>query len=121
MLRGFAGILRLDGAPLDEGIRVVLDAMGAAIAHRGLAVRRVHLDGPVGIVVPASLERPLEAPREVAPEAAFVAFDGRLSDEVGPLRLGSSVTTDIARLYRDRGQGFVEHIEGVFALCVWDR
>jgi asparagine synthase (glutamine-hydrolysing) len=59
---GFAGILRLDGAPLDASSRPILDAMGAAMAHRGLAARRVVTSGPLGWVLA---------------EGATFGFDGR--------------------------------------------
>jgi asparagine synthase (glutamine-hydrolysing) len=96
IVAGFAGILRLDGAPLDAASQILLDAMGAAMAHRGLAERRVVTSGPFGLVLPVG---------------AKLAFDGRAPADLG----------EQARVH---GAGVAERpperIEGPFALAQWD-
>jgi asparagine synthase (glutamine-hydrolysing) len=94
---GFAGILRLDGAPLDPTIEPVLDAMGRAITHRGLAARRVVRRGPLGLVVPA------DAPVEP------LAFDGRPGH-----------AAELAARFAARGVALLDELTGPFALAIWD-
>lgn len=91
---GFAGALRLDGGPIGPEERARVEAMGAAIAHRGLSQRALRVDGPLAL---------LGAP---SPEPEIFAFDGRSSQALA--------------LWRQHGEGLVEHLDGPFALAAWD-
>jgi asparagine synthase (glutamine-hydrolysing) len=98
IVAGFAGILRLDGAPLDASMDPILQAMGNAIAHRGLTARHVVRRGPFGLVLPTT-------EGHVATE--LVAFDGRGEPDLWPL-------------YRHQEAAFLERLQGPFALAIWD-
>ena len=97
-MAGFAGILRLDGVPLDASLDPILQAMGNAIAHRGLTTRRVVRRGPLGLVLPAT---------EGLDTTELVAFDGRGEPDLWPL-------------YRHQEAAFIERLQGPFALAIWD-
>ena len=98
-MAGFTGMLRLDGAPLDAADESILHAMGSAIAHRGLAARRVFCRGPLGLVVPAGAADDRTA-------TAFMALDGRAED--------------LPRLHEQAGADLVERLKGPFALAIWN-
>jgi asparagine synthase (glutamine-hydrolysing) len=98
-MAGFTGMLRLDGAPLDAADEAILHAMGSAIAHRGLAERRVVRRGPLGLVVPAAAADDRE-------DSVSFALDGR--------------PDDLRRLYEQTGAALVERLKGPFALAIWD-
>jgi asparagine synthase (glutamine-hydrolysing) len=120
-MAGFAGILRLNGAALDPTTDPILDAMGSAIAHRGLEKRRVRRQGALGIVLPAE-PGPPGRPCETQESELVIAFDGRLPSTggSGSLREGCTAGSVLAPLYRRHGQGLPERLDGRFALCVWE-
>jgi asparagine synthase (glutamine-hydrolysing) len=108
-MAGFAGVLHLDGAPLDPAADVVLDAMGAEIAHRSLATRRTIRSGPFGLVVapPPGPARPRDSGDPRGAADLLLAYDGR---EAPPL----------AALHQAYGDRLPEHLIGPFALAIWD-
>jgi asparagine synthase (glutamine-hydrolysing) len=98
IVAGVAGILRLDGAPLDASLDPILQAMGRAIAHRGLTDRHVIRRGPLGLVLPST---------EGLGSTELVAFDGRGEPDLWPL-------------YQHQEAAFIERLQGPFALAIWD-
>ncbi|MFO0751503.1 MAG: asparagine synthase-related protein [Myxococcota bacterium] len=99
-MSGFAGAFALDGRALDPADALVVDAMGAAIAHRGLAQRTIVRDGPLALAVPQRDGPP--------PSGTLAAIDGRLE------------ASDLVARYRERGPDFCIGLAGRFALALWD-
>jgi hypothetical protein len=80
LMSAIAGILRLDGAPVEEAM---LQAMTASLAHRGPAAQEYWLDGPVGLAQ-AMLRVTWEQERERQPCSldgrVWIAADARIDD-----------------------------------------
>lgn len=93
---GIAGVLRLDGAPLDAGDDAIVQAMGAAMAHRFSTATKVYRDGAFAMVVPTTAGWP-------------IGFDGRARGAAA-----------IPSLYAEAGERLGERIDGPFALALWD-
>jgi len=126
---GIGGVLRLDGAPAAEG---PLGAMLGALTHRGPDDEGRHLDGPLAfgarrlsIIDVAGGHQPLANQdgsvwaiqngeiynyRELRSE--LVARGHRFATE--------SDTETLVHLYQDRGDAFVEALDGMFAVAIWD-
>jgi asparagine synthase (glutamine-hydrolysing) len=130
---GIAGIASLDGRVLDGDVdRAILDAMGAAIGHRGPDDTRVVLRDGVGFVFKrlsivdlAHGEQPLESP------------DGRVCLMAnGEIYNHRALRADLARrhalasgsdcavlgpMYVERGLDFLRDVNGMFAIALHDR
>lgn len=115
-MAGLAGILRLDGGALDPSTDPILDAMGSAIAHRGLSSRRRMRAGAFGLVVPDRVEPSRKKSKYV------VAFDGRpfAKNMATRHRRTAADAEALSSLYDECGAAMVERLDGRFALSVWD-
>ncbi|MCC7493058.1 MAG: asparagine synthase (glutamine-hydrolyzing) [Fimbriimonadaceae bacterium] len=125
---GFAGLLRLDGAPPDP---TVLARMNAVIEHRGPDDGAVAIDGPCGLANRrlAILDLRPEAALPMRRGAAVLAYNGVFySYQEARQRLaaaGHEFTTSgdsevLLALHREHGEGFCEHLRGMFAFAIWD-
>jgi asparagine synthase (glutamine-hydrolysing) len=128
---GVCGIVtRAAGGP-DPG---VLEAMRAAVVHRGPDSEGALLEGPVALgarrLAIIDLEhgdQPMEGPegRAVVVQNGEILNHAQLRREIegaGGPRLRTRCDTEvIAALYEREGPGFVERLRGMFALAVWDR
>jgi asparagine synthase (glutamine-hydrolysing) len=110
MRHGIAGILRLDGTAADTGDAALVDAMAAAIVHRGLAERTVHRDGPLALAAPAGA-----AAR--SPDGALLALvDGFVVSAPEHATPAEAVLA----LYARHGDDFARHLVGSFAIALFD-
>jgi asparagine synthase (glutamine-hydrolysing) len=123
-MSGIYGLLRLDEQPIAPA---TLDAMAAALAHRGPDGNGAWRDGNVGLgcqsmhVTPESFDTVQPGADELGTR---VVFDGRL-DNRDELRARLNVTSnsDTALLlaaYRRYGQNLAAELNGDYALALFD-
>ncbi len=128
---GIAGLYAFpSGAPVQAG---ELSAMVAALHHRGPDGRNTLIDGPVGlaharlaIIDVAGGAQPLAN----EDESVWVVLNGEIFNFVelrreleqrGHRFKTRSDTEVIVHLYEDFGDRFVDHLNGQFALALWDK
>jgi asparagine synthase (glutamine-hydrolysing) len=127
---GIAGILNLTVATQPH--RDELTAMMAKLHHRGPDGRGVYLDGPVGlahtrlsIIDLAGGEQPIHN----EDRTVWVTFNGEIFNYVelraelitqGHRFYTQSDTEVIVHLYEQHGEKFVDHLNGQFAIALWD-
>ena len=125
---GFCGVLRLDGAPVDPA---PLQPMNDAIRHRGPDDGHVVVQGPVGLANRrlAILDLRPEARLPMTRGPLTLAYNGEVynfAQEREALQAkGHRFTTRgdtevILALYQEYGEAFVEHLDGMFAVALWD-
>ena len=127
---GIAGILARDGAapPKDRDVRAML----ATLVHRGPDDEGVHVDGPVAFGTRRLAIIDVEGghqPLSNADGRIWVALNGEiynyrelaaeLRGQGHALRTQSDTET-IAHLYERHGDDFLRHLNGMFAVAVWD-
>jgi asparagine synthase (glutamine-hydrolysing) len=127
---GICGVLALDGCTPPAG--GAIDAMSAALAHRGPDGEGVFRDGPVALA--ARRLAVIDPPGGHQPAASE---DGRvrvvLNGEIYNFRAlraelarrghrlaGRGDTEILAHLYEDHGPRFLPRLRGMFALAIWD-
>ena len=127
-MSGLAGAWNLDGAPAD---RAILARMAAAIAHRGTDHSGIHCSGSAGFACGVHRVTP-ESVSECQPAADSAGnvalFDGRLDERetlLGSMRrreglAGAPDSTLILAAYREWGDEFLAHLQGEFALALFD-
>lgn len=128
---GFAGILRLDGAPVD---RAALLRMAAAVAHRGPDGRGLLLDGPLGMAHHRlAIRRPGpegDQPMRGAGGATALVWNGEITNEAdlrahreraGRPPVGPSDTALLLALLTEEGAEALPRLDGMFALAFLDR
>src|SRR4051794_22761472 len=123
---GIAGLLGLDASAPD---RDALEAMSAALVHRGPDDAGVHVEGPVGlaarrlsIIDLAGGHQPISIPGGITVVQNGEIYDHaqhreRLRGHAFATRCDTEV---IAHLYAEHGLGFAERLRGMFAVAVWD-
>ena len=136
-MSGFAGIVNLDGLPVD---RAVLERMTQSLAFRGPDGQQVWRDGAVGLG-----HALLRTAREAAPDAEIdkqpAGLDGRLwivadaridaraeliaklkakSSAAGALSLSTPDAELILHAYDAWGDACAEHLLGDFSFALWD-
>ncbi|MBC5765305.1 asparagine synthetase B family protein [Ramlibacter albus] len=129
-MSGIAGIIHVDGRPVDGA---QLQAMTAAMAYRGPDGTSQFVAGPVGLAH-CAFHTTREARGERQPLASadgqrVLVFDGRL-DEREELRAGlrsrdvTPRTGGDAELvlasYEAWGEKCLDHLTGDFSFCLWD-
>ncbi|PYU16140.1 MAG: asparagine synthetase B [Acidobacteria bacterium] len=129
-MSGIAGILNLDGAPVD---RRLLQRMTEFMAFRGPDALEIWSDGAVGLGH-AMLRTSCEAERERLPTSldgqAWITADARLDGRAELIeklqtcgRSGLDSASDAELLlhsYHAWGDACVEHLLGDFAFILWD-
>ena len=126
---GIYGVYELSGAAARRGW---LAAMGDAIVHRGPDDEGMHLDGPCGVGM-----RRLSVIDLTGGHQPLSTLDGQLwlvcNGEIynfeavrrdlrrrgHVFRTGSDCEV-ILHLYREHGDDFVRHLDGMFAFALWD-
>jgi asparagine synthase (glutamine-hydrolysing) len=129
-MSGIAGLLYLDGRPVDA---MQVHAMAASLQHRGPDGGGVWYDGSVGLVhrllhvTPESLHE--ELPRETPDGRIVLTCDARIDNREDllrqlELRSGPSATiTDselILAAYERWGEQCVRNLIGDFSFAIWD-
>src|SRR2546421_5758371 len=126
---GIAGLYAASGAPPR---REQLDSMVAALHHRGPDGRGVHLAGPIGLGHARLSIIDLEGgaqPMANEDDSIWVVFNGEIFNYVELrevlLRQGHrfrtrSDTEVLVHLYEQHGDDFVLHLNGQFAIALWD-
>lgn len=127
---GIAGIVNLDGSPADAGL---VRRMTDAIAHRGPDGEGQHTDGAVGIgnrrlaiidLSEAGSQPMLNDRGDVA-----ITYNGEVYnfrelraelERAGRRFRSRSDTEVVLRAYEEWGEAFVERLNGMFALAIWD-
>src|SRR5687768_15318578 len=128
---GIAGIVNLDGRPVDPA---VLARMTAAIAHRGPDGEGVHVDGPVGIanrrLAIIDLSHAGAMPMANEDATVFITYNGEIYNflelraelEANGHRFRSRADSEVAlHAYEEWGDRCVERFNGMFALAVYDQ
>ena len=132
IIRSMCGIFGLVARP---GTRVepgVLDAMGAALAHRGPDALRVHIEGVAGIGAARLSIIDVEGGHQPVPNedrTIWAVQNGELYNyralRAGLVAHGHELANDgdtamLPHLYEDHGEGYPERLDGMFATAVWD-
>ena len=129
---GLAGLARLDGGPLAEGSRRVLESMARSLSHRGPDGTKILFEGPVGlgftrlsIVDPEGGDQPLSTDDGSVVLIANGEIYNHRELEAG-LPAGTRMTTDsdcevLLHLYRRDGVHFLDSVRGIYAVVLWDR
>src|SRR3954447_7838746 len=128
---GIAGVVNLDGSPVD---REVVERMTAAIAHRGPDGTGTHVDNGVGLgnrrlaIIDLSPHGAMPMP---ADDGAFViTYNGELYnflelrhelEELGHTFRSRTDTEVVLRSYIEWGERCVERFNGMFAFAIHDR
>nr|MBC7244660.1 hypothetical protein [Chloroflexota bacterium] len=130
-MSGMAGILRLDGAPVDPDL---LHKMAAALQYRGQDGSKVWHDGPIGLVhrhfwtTPEEMGE--EQPISSTDSHLWITADARVDNRdelISLLRTGGylnkEIPTDaeiILAAYKCWGEDCAQHLIGDFAFAIWD-
>ena len=129
-MSGIAGIIRFDGAPVEPG---QIEAMTAAMAHRGPDGIAHWSKGAVALghcmlrTTPESLEEAQPLTNEDA--SLVLVMDGRVDNweelRAELIKRGAVLRTRadaelVLRAYEVWGQDCLAHIDGDFALLIWD-
>lgn len=130
-MSGIAGIIDFDGAPIDPE---PIEAMTSAMAHRGPDGIRHWRHGSValGHCLLCTTAESEEERQPVASEdeGLVLVIDGRLDNwqelrrELsgrGAIFRGRSDAELVLRAYQVWGRDYLAHLEGDFALAIWDR
>lgn len=128
---GVAGILNLDGAPVD---RKILTRMTDAIAHRGPDAEGHWIDGPVGLghrrLSIIDLSDDARQPMASADERYIISYNGEVYNfadlrreliGMGYTFRSSSDTEVVVNAWHAWGQDAVLRFNGMFAFALWDR
>ncbi|MEM9553859.1 MAG: asparagine synthase (glutamine-hydrolyzing) [Acidobacteriota bacterium] len=127
---GLAGILRLDGGPLEAPERAA--KMASALVHRGPDGDGFFADGPVALAFRRLAIIDLETgdqPMANEDGAVRVVFNGEIYDHAalraelesrGHQFRSRADTEVIVHGWEEWGEGVLERLRGMFALAVWD-
>jgi len=123
---GICGEVDLAGSPDADGVR----RAAGAIAHRGPDAEGFFFDGPAGLGHRRLSILDLESgDQPMTRDGVSIAFNGEaydfaaLREELrakGHPFTSRSDTEVVLRAYLEWGEGFAEHVHGMFALALWD-
>ena len=123
---GIAGEIRLDRPPDEVAVRRMSDAL----RHRGPDAEGFHRDGPAALAHRRLSILDLSGGAQpMVRDGCAIVFNGEayrhqeLRDELGRRGHAFSTRSDtevVLRAYLEWGEGFVEHVDGMFALALWD-
>ena len=128
-MSGIVALFHLDGRPADAR---TLEKMAHTLSHRGPDGCRVWVSGATGLAcqhLRVTPESTGELQPHGCPDRLAVSFDGRLDNredltailgaELGHVADPSDSALVLAA-YRHFGEGFAEHLNGDFALAIFD-
>ncbi len=128
-MSGIVGIWNLDGRPVEGAL---LSRLSATLAHRGSDGEDLWIQGPVGLacrLFRVTPEASTETQPLLGPSGSVLVFDGRLDNREELFAvLGSSpgISADapdpafVLAAYEAWGEGFLERLNGDFALGLFD-
>lgn len=127
---GIAGIVHTDGRPVEPAL---LRRMTAAIIHRGPDGEGIHVDGPVGVgnrrLAIIDLSDAAAQPMHNERGDIVLTYNGevynfrelrRTLERAGCRFRSRSDTEVVLRAYEEWGPSFVDRLNGMFALAIWD-
>jgi asparagine synthase (glutamine-hydrolysing) len=129
-MSGIAGIISFDGAPIEPGL---IDRMTGAMSHRGPDGINHWVNGSVALgqcmlrTTPESLEE--EQPLANEDESLVLVMDGRVDNweelrrrllSRGAALRNRSDAELVLRSYETWGRDCLAHIDGDFAIVIWD-
>jgi len=127
---GIAAIINLDGSPADVRI---LGAMCAALAHRGPDGQGRHVDGPIGLghrrLAIIDLTPAGDQPQFNEDHSIALVLNGEIYNYQDIRReltlLGHHFNSQgdsevVVHAYEEWGTNCVDHLNGMFALVIWD-
>lgn len=128
---GIAGLFDFTQAPVD---RALVERMADRIAHRGPDDAGYVFDGPVGLahrrLSIIDLSNGGHQPMWNDDQSIVIVYNGECYNyrelrqrlEARGLRFRTSSDTEVLlRLYEQDGESFLQDVEGMFALAIWDR
>jgi len=129
---GFAGLLLGEGTTHEYGS--ILEAMSSVIAHRGPDDNGHEWIGPCGLahrrLSVLDLSSAGHQPMHNEDSSVWIAYNGEVYNfrELrrdfgldGKYSFRSRTDTEvILHLYEELGDGFLEHLNGMYALAIWD-
>lgn len=128
-MSGIVGVWNLDGRPVEKPL---LSRLSATLAHRGPDGEGLWIEGPIGLASRLFRIAP-EARRETQPllhsSGSVLVFDGRLDNRgelLASLKTSSGISADapdpafVLAAYEAFGDRFLEHLNGDFALGLFD-
>ncbi|GIH10809.1 asparagine synthetase [glutamine-hydrolyzing] 2 [Rhizocola hellebori] len=129
---GIGGVAAVDGTALPEQIDQTLHDMARALAHRGPDAERLLRDGPVALVFQRlSLVDPVGGgqPLSTQDETLFLIANGEVYNHrelEARLPAGTRLKTGsdcevLLHLYRRDGLRFLDAVQGMYALVLWDK
>ncbi len=128
---GICGLIYTD--PQRSPDHALLKRMTDVIHHRGPDDEGHYIDGPVGL---GSRRLSIvglgdgHMPMSTEDETVWVAYNGEIYNHPelrnylelkGHQYRTSADTESLLHSYREWGEGFIEHIQGMFALALWDK
>lgn len=129
-MSGICGIIHFDGRPVEQGL---IENMTSAMAYRGSDAIAHWVKGPVALghcllqTTPESLEE--RQPLANEKETLVLVMDGRVDNweelrqellAQGVLLRDRSDAELVLRAYETWERNFLQHIDGDFALVIWD-
>ena len=126
---GICGIINIDGKPVDTGI---LQRMNNAMQHRGPDDSGIHIEGNMGIAMRRLSIIDLgggHQPIHNEDRQVWVVLNGEIYnypalrkalESSGHRFYTHSDTETIVHLYEAHGVEFLQHLQGMFGLAVWD-
>jgi asparagine synthase (glutamine-hydrolysing) len=130
---GFAGFIKFDGhGPDPEARATVLSAMGKQLARRGPDDEQCYDDGILALVFRRLSIVDVAGGRQPfwnEDRTVMVAVNGEIYNHEtlreklrSSHRFGSRSDAEVVvHLYEDYGEDFVQHLNGMFAIMIWDR
>src|SRR5512135_1866798 len=123
---GIAGEIRLDGVPDEAAVR----RMAACLRHRGPDAEGFHRDGPAALAHRRlSILDLAGGGQPMVREGCAIVFNGEAyrHEELrralvarGHVFTTRSDTEAVLRAYLEWGEAFLERVDGMFALALWD-
>src|SRR5262245_22055975 len=129
-MSGIAGVVRFDGMPIEPGL---IEGMTSALSHRGPDGLSQWSDGPVGMghcllqTTPESLGE--TQPLLSSDGSLVLVMDGRVDNceevRAALMQKGAHLRTRsdaelVLHAYERWGRDCVRHIDGDFAVVIWD-
>jgi len=129
---GIAGIINRNNIPLEPENKAVLKAMGNQIAYRGPDDEQILTDGVLGVIFRRLAIIDIDGGRQPLSNengSIVVAVNGEIYNHAelkNNLRhthifKSRSDSEIILHLYEEEGISFLEKLNGMFALMLWDR